>query len=65
PNPWDVQAGLLFVEEAGGTVTDYDGARSTTALSGHKIVATNGHLHAQALDVIQLGDAAPLPAGGR
>jgi myo-inositol-1(or 4)-monophosphatase len=63
PNPWDVQAGILFVEEAGGTVTDYGGERSQTALQGHQIVATNGHLHTQALEVIQLGEKAPLPEG--
>lgn len=61
PNPWDVQAGLLCVEEAGGTITDYAGARSRTALSGSQIVASNGHLHDQALDVLQHGDAAPRP----
>ena len=65
PQPWDVQAGILFVEEASGTITDYDGERSKTALNGHNIVATNSHLHAQALDVIQLGEAAPLPEGVR
>lgn len=61
PNPWDVQAGILFVEEAGGQVTDFTGARAAPALRGNQIVATNGWLHAQALDVIQHGAAAPLP----
>ena len=61
PNPWDVQAGILCVEEAGGKVTDYAGARSERALLGHQIVATNGFLHEQALAVIQLGDQAPRP----
>jgi myo-inositol-1(or 4)-monophosphatase len=62
PKPWDVQAGLLFVQEAGGRVSDYTGVLSRDALSGSIIVASNGHLHDQALAVIQLGDAAPLPA---
>jgi myo-inositol-1(or 4)-monophosphatase len=61
PNPWDVQSGILCVEEAGGKVTDYAGARSERALRGHQIVATNGFLHEQALAVIQLGDQAPRP----
>jgi myo-inositol-1(or 4)-monophosphatase len=65
PEPWDVQAGILFVEESGGTVTDYTGERTATALNGHQIVATNCHLHDQALTVIRLGDAAPLPEGVR
>jgi myo-inositol-1(or 4)-monophosphatase len=62
PKPWDVQAGLLFVQEAGGRVSDYKGVLSKDALSGSTIVASNGHLHDQALAVIRLGDAAPRPA---
>lgn len=61
PNPWDVQAGILAVWEAGGRVSDYEGQISRTALSGSRIVASNGYLHDQALAVIQLGDAAPRP----
>jgi myo-inositol-1(or 4)-monophosphatase len=61
PNPWDVQAGILAVWEAGGQVSDYEGQLSRTALSGSRIVASNGYLHDQALAVIQLGDAAPRP----
>lgn len=62
PKPWDVQAGILLVQEAGGKVTDYAGDLSRTALSGSRIVATNGLLHDQALDVLQRKNAAPLPA---
>lgn len=41
---WDVAAGTLIVEEAGGTVTDFDGnATEQTVLDGD-IVATNGKL---------------------
>lgn len=61
PNPWDVQAGILAVWEAGGKVSDYAGELSLEALGGHQIVASNGILHDQALAVIQLGDAAPRP----
>ena len=46
-SPWDFAAGRLIVEEAGGRVTDYDGAepevRATTML------ATNGLVHDQML----------------
>jgi myo-inositol-1(or 4)-monophosphatase len=47
-NEWDVCAGVLLVEEAGGRVTGLDGAplrfnRETTRLPG--MVATNGVLH--------------------
>lgn len=61
PQPWDVQAGIVIVEEAGGKVTDYEGGWSEDAYYGHRIVVSNGLLHDQALDVIRLGDAAPLP----
>lgn len=64
PYPWDVQAGLLCVLEAGGRVTDYDGAYSRAARSGRPILATNGHIHAQMLAVLQRGADAPRPAEG-
>lgn len=63
PNPWDVQAGILFVEEAGGRVTDYSGARSQQALMGHQIVASNSRVHDQMIAVLTLGDDAPRPTG--
>ncbi len=59
--PWDGQAGMLCVLEAGGTVTDYAGEVSEAMWRGQAVVATNGLLHNQALDVIQHGAAAPLP----
>jgi myo-inositol-1(or 4)-monophosphatase len=62
PKPWDVQAGLLLVLEAGGTVTDYEGKISPDGLSGTRIVASNGHIHEQALTVIRLRDQAPRPS---
>ncbi len=56
-----MQAGIVIVEEAGGKVTDYEGGWSEDAYFGHRIVVTNSLLHDQALEVIRLGDAAPLP----
>lgn len=47
--PWDFAAGRLFVEEAGGRVTDATGA--ALPLDKTSIVASNGHLHARILDV--------------
>lgn len=45
-NAWDVAAGVLLVEEAGGTVTDFSGRDSLdNLLYGRNIVATNGPLH--------------------
>ena len=44
-NLWDVAAGILLVEEAGGRVTDLQGAPSRWG----DILATNGHIHAAML----------------
>ncbi len=40
--PWDAAAPFLLVEEAGGRVTDFDGAR---AIDTGTFLATNGPLH--------------------
>ena len=49
-NPWDVAAGWLLVEEAGGRVTGLKG--EPYRLGNPYIVATNGHLHAALLERI-------------
>lgn len=41
---WDVAAGTAIVRAAGGTVTDFDGGDDF--LTGRRIVATNGRIHA-------------------
>ncbi|NLI75080.1 MAG: inositol monophosphatase [Candidatus Riflebacteria bacterium] len=41
--PWDVAAGALLVEEAGGRVTDFAG--SPMPIDRGQILASNGHLH--------------------
>ena len=48
---WDVAAGALLVEEAGGKVTDYSGKKFTN-LWNREIVATNGRLHKKTLDLL-------------
>lgn len=50
-SPWDIAAGVVLIEEAGGTVTDFFGGRSFIE-SGH-IVAGNGKLHEWMLEAIQ------------
>ncbi len=50
-HPWDVAAGILIIEEAGGRVTDLYGG--TPDPSGQTCIATNGPLHAPMLDVIR------------
>jgi myo-inositol-1(or 4)-monophosphatase len=44
-SPWDLAAGVAIVEAAGGTVTAYD--RSGFDLRSGRILATNGHIHAE------------------
>ncbi len=41
-NPWDTSAGYLLVEEAGGTVTHFDGGKFT--LDSREVMVTNGLL---------------------
>ena len=48
---WDVAAGILIVEEAGGRVSDESGG--TVDRSGHEVVATNGPLHTSLLEKIR------------
>jgi myo-inositol-1(or 4)-monophosphatase len=43
--PWDLAAGVVIVEEAGGKVSAYDG--SPLAIHSGRILATNGYLHPQ------------------
>ena len=49
--PWDVCAGALIVEEAGGRVTGTDGSSFDTAAA--HLVASNGRLHGEVLTVIR------------
>ena len=49
--PWDVAAGALIVEEAGGRITGMDG--SPFAATAAHLVASNGHVHDQMLRVIR------------
>ena len=49
--PWDVAAGALIVEEAGGRITRMDGARFDPAPA--HLVASNGQIHEAMLDVIK------------
>ena len=47
--PWDVAAGTLIMQEAGGKVTRFDG--SPVSIYDHEILATNGLVHQQMVDV--------------
>ncbi len=49
-NPWDVAAGWLLVEEAGGKVTDFSGKRwSNPKVFGPQTLASNGRIHSEML----------------
>jgi len=50
-HPWDVAAGLLIVEEAGGRTSDFSGRGSCA--SGQQTVASNGQLHDAILELLQ------------
>jgi myo-inositol-1(or 4)-monophosphatase len=49
-NAWDVAAGVLLIEEAGGRVSYYDD--STFSIYAPPICADNGLIHAEMLDVL-------------
>ena len=51
--PWDVAAGTIIVEEAGGEVTDFDG--NSPDIFGQEIVASNGLIHQEMLEVLREG----------
>jgi myo-inositol-1(or 4)-monophosphatase len=49
--PWDMAAGVLMVEEAGGRTSRFDG--SPLALRADEVLASNGVLHDLMLDVLR------------
>jgi len=50
-SPWDVAAGSLMVAEAGGMVSDFEGR--TFTLSSSKILASNGKIHQEMIEVLR------------
>ena len=50
-NPWDTSAGYLLVEEAGGTITRFDGGRFL--LDSREVLASNGLIHAELQHVFE------------
>jgi len=52
-NPWDVAAGALIVKEAGGRISDFQDEEYS--IYGLEILATNGMIHRQMVDILQLG----------
>lgn len=59
-SPWDLAAGVLLVQEAGGRCSDYTGGTSHLH-SGREVLVSNGLIHAEMLRVLREGPAAPHP----
>jgi myo-inositol-1(or 4)-monophosphatase len=55
-SPWDLAAGVVLVQEAGGQVTAYD--QSPFDIASGRILASNSHLHGAMSQV--LGQVKPL-----
>jgi myo-inositol-1(or 4)-monophosphatase len=49
--PWDVAAGSLIVEEAGGKVSEFDGGNNY--VFGNTLLASNGLIHGQMIGLIK------------
>ena len=50
-HPWDVAAGVLIVREAGGHVTQYDGA--AYFITNDNMLSSNGIIHDQLIQTLQ------------
>ncbi|MFA3782766.1 inositol monophosphatase family protein [Melioribacteraceae bacterium 4301-Me] len=51
-NPWDIAAGKLIVEEAGGLVTDFNG--KPMDVFSPQMLASNGYIHNSMLQILKL-----------
>ncbi len=51
-HPWDMCAGKLIVEEAGGIVTDFDG--NEIDIFTPQILASNKKIHQQIIDGLKV-----------
>jgi len=51
PYPWDLAAGALLIEEAGGKVTDFEG--NSWSPGSERILATNGRIHDELVDILK------------
>ena len=56
-SPWDLAAGVTLVEAAGGQVSAYNG--ELFDIGSGRILASNGHLHAAMVEVLERVE--PLP----
>lgn len=59
-NPWDMAAGSVLVQEAGGKLTDFSGHE--LSIYGQELVASNGHIHHAMLTVLNETPTRKTPA---
>ena len=52
-SPWDMAAGVLLVQEAGGRFTDFHG--SASSVYGKQVLATNGLVHDALVGILERG----------
>jgi myo-inositol-1(or 4)-monophosphatase len=52
-SPWDTAAGALIVKEGGGSVSDFQNREFNP--DKKQVLATNGKIHEQMLEVLKLG----------
>ena len=50
--PWDMAAGKILVEEAGGKVTDFSGEEFN--IYGNNFLATNGAIHGEMVETLSM-----------
>jgi myo-inositol-1(or 4)-monophosphatase len=53
-NPWDIAAGYLIIQEAGGRISNFKG--DAYNIYDKQTLATNGHIHTQMLELIQASE---------
>ncbi len=51
--PWDLAAGSLMVQEAGGRVTDFRGR--PLSLDGKEVLASNSRIHREMMKILRMG----------
>jgi myo-inositol-1(or 4)-monophosphatase len=61
--PWDVAAGTIIVEEAGGRVTNFDGGEF--GIYDGETLATNGLIHESMIEALRLGKRISRPGAAK
>ena len=58
-SPWDMAAGVLLVQEAGGRFTDFQG--SASSVYSKQVLATNGLVHDMLVEILERGLSEGIP----